>query len=105
MATSKRSLIRRVFKRLSSTYGVPKWRRAGPALDVLIQTILSQNTNDQNSGEGFKRLKAAFADWAAVDKAPWQRIARAIRVSGLANVKSRRIKTILRRIHDERNGK
>jgi len=94
-----------VFKRLRSLYGAPEWRRAGPALDVLIQTILSQNTNDRNSGEGFRRLKAAFRNWQAVDKAHCRSVAAAIRVSGLANIKSRRIKAILKRIREERNGR
>ena len=101
----KRALIRRVFKKLGSVHGLPKWRRAGPALDVLIHTILSQNTNDRNSGEGFRRLKAAFPDWAAVEKAHWRTVAAAIRVSGLANVKSRRIKDILGRVRAEQDGK
>ena len=101
----RRTLIRRVFKKLGSMYGLPKWRRAGPALDVLIHTILSQNTNDRNSGEGFRRLKAAFTDWAAVEKAHWRTVAATIRVSGLANVKSRRIKEILRRVREEQHGR
>ena len=100
-ALAKRK-VNAVFERLSAKYGRPKWKRSGPAMDVLILTILSQNTNDRNSGEGFRRLKAAFPDWAAVEKAHWRTVAAAIRVSGLANVKSRRIRDILRRIREER---
>jgi len=100
-STAKRK-VAAVFKRLCAKYGRPKWKRTGPAMDELIRTILSQNTNDRNSGEGFRRLKAAFPDWAAVEKAHWRTIAAAIRVSGLANVKSRRIRDILRRIREER---
>ena len=70
------------FERLGALYGIPKWKRWGPALDELVQTVLSQNTNDRNSGEGFRRLKAAFPNWAAVEKAPARRVAAAIRVSG-----------------------
>ena len=102
MAISKRRLIRKVFDRLRFVHGTPKWRRSGPALDVLVHTILSQNTNDRNSGEGFKRLKEAFPDWVSAEKAHWRKLAAAIRVSGLANIKSRRIKEILRRIREER---
>ena len=104
MARAKNSLLRRVFSRLGRRYGVPEWKSAGPATDSLISTLLSQNTNDRNSREGFRRLKAAFPDWAAVEKAHWRKVASAIRVSGLANVKSRRIKQILRRLREERGG-
>jgi len=96
-----RGLLRRVYERLRATYGAPGPRRRGPAIDVLIETILSQNTNDRNSHEGFRRLKAAFPDWSAVEHAPRGRVAAAIRVSGLSNIKARRIQAILRRIRGE----
>ena len=93
--------LRRVFQILGKQYGIPKWKRSRPAIDSLILTILSQNTNDKNSTEGFRRLRAAFPDWAAVEKAHWRTVAAAIRTSGLANVKSRRIRKILRRIREQ----
>ena len=104
MADPRRRRVKQVFERLTGVYGTPGWHRSGPAIDQLIQTVLSQNTNDRNSGEGFRRLKAAFPDWAAVEKAHWRTVAAAIRVSGLANIKSRRIKAILKRIREERDG-
>ena len=102
MAISRRELVRKVYRTLTTRYGVPAWRRSGPAIDSLIQTILSQNTNDRNSGEGFRCLKKAFPNWTAVEEAPWQRVAAAIRVSGLANIKSRRIKQLLKDLREER---
>ena len=99
---SSKHLIRQVFKKLGDKYGAPEWRRHRAGIDELILTILSQNTNDRNSGEGFRRLKAAFPDWEAVEKAHWRKVAAAIRVSGLANIKSRRIQKTLRRIREER---
>ncbi len=99
----KSEILRSVFERLGELYGIPKWERSGPALDELIQTVLSQNTNDRNSSEGFRRLKAAFPNWEAVEKAPARRVAAAIRVSGLSNTKSVRIQKMLRRIRKERN--
>ena len=100
----KSDTLRRVFERLSALYGIPKRERSGTALDELILTVLSQNTNDRNSGEGFRQLKAAFPNWGAVEKAPARRVAAAIRVSGLSNIKSVRIQEILRRIRKERGG-
>ena len=98
----KSEILRSVFERLGALYGIPKWRRSGPALDELILTVLSQNTNDRNSSEGFRRLKAAFPNWAAVENAPARKVAAAIRVSGLSNIKSARIQEILRRLREER---
>ena len=73
-------------------------------MDTLVLTVLSQNTNDANSLEGFRRLKARFHDWGAVERAPWRRVVSAIRVSGLGNTKARRIQEILRRIHEGQRG-
>ena len=103
MADQKRRQLLKAYRRLAKLYGVPRRRRDGTALDELVLTILSQNTDDLNSTEGFRRLKATFADWAAVEKAPWQKVAAALRVAGLANIKSRRIQKILRQIR-ERHG-
>ena len=102
MADDPRKRLRRVYERLSALYGAPKWESSGPAVDELVLTVLSQNTNDRNSSEGFRRLREAFADWAAVENAPWQSVAAAIRVSGLNNIKSRRIQKILKGIREER---
>ena len=98
----KSRILRSVFERLGALYGIPKWERSGPALDELIETVLSQNTNDRNSSEGFRRLKAAFPNWEAVEKAPARRVAAAIRVSGLSNTKSVRIQKMLQRLRKER---
>ena len=74
-----------------------------PVLDELVLTVLSQATSDINSGRAFASLKAAFTSWGEVARAPVGRIADAIRSGGIAEVKSRRIKTILNEIA-EREG-
>lgn len=96
-----RQRIRVLNHRLEKAYGPQRWSGKDSPLDELIATILSQNTNDRNSGEGFRRLKERFPTWDDVLEAPLTRIASAIRVSGLANIKSRRIKDILRQIKQE----
>jgi len=65
-------------------------------LDILIQTVLSQNTNDRNRDSAYQRLRDRFPHWEDVLKAKTESIARAIRPGGLAEQKSRRIKEILR---------
>ena len=37
-----------VHRTLMEVYGWPEWREPLPALDELVSTILSQNTNDKN---------------------------------------------------------
>ena len=69
-----------------------------PVLDELVLTVLSQATSDINSGRAFASLKESFSSWDEVARAPAFRIARAIRSGGIAEVKSRRIKSILNEI-------
>ncbi|HUT74536.1 MAG TPA: endonuclease III [Armatimonadota bacterium] len=75
---------------------------AGKPLDVLIATILSQNTSDVNSGLAWARLRERFPSWNQVADADVRAIAAAIRPGGLSNVKAPRIKHILRHIGRER---
>ena len=60
--------------------------------------MLSQNTSDTNSGRAFERLRQRFRSWEEVADAPAEELASAIRAGGIADVKSRRIKQILREI-------
>jgi endonuclease-3 len=71
-------------------------------LDSLIATLLSQNTNDRNSYRAWLSLRRQFPSWARVHEAPWQAIAKAIKVGGLKNQKAQRIKLILRSILKQR---
>jgi endonuclease-3 len=68
------------------------------ALDILIATILSQNTNDVNSHKAWLNLKKTFKNWDEVLGAPARRVAKAIEVGGLKNQKARAIRSILRRL-------
>jgi len=82
---------------LEELYGVPQAMRIDP-VDLLVMTILSQNTSDTNSLKAFGRLKTAFRDPEALLAAPEKSIADAIRPGGLAEIKARRIKLALYRI-------
>lgn len=75
---------------------VPKERK--PVVDELVATVLSQATSDINSGRAFASLKEVFASWDEVARAPVEDVANAIRSGGIAEVKSRRIKSILNEI-------
>jgi len=92
--------VKRITLLLEKGYGIPKKRRVDP-LDLLIQTILSQNTNDLNQDRSYQRLKSRFPHWADVLKAKKEAVISAIRPGGLAAQKARRIRDILRWIKKE----
>ena len=82
-------------------YGPREWRPDGDPLDVLIGTILSQNTSDTNSGRALASVKTTFDSWEAVAQAPAQHIAHAIRCGGLSQIKAVRIKHVLEQIQQK----
>lgn len=91
-----------VHQRLLDYYGEPVWRQPLPALDELVSTILSQNTNDTNRDLAYHALRARFPTWDGVRDAPSDEVIEAIRVAGLANQKGPRIQQVLRQITAER---
>ena len=95
--------LRAVRRRLLEEYGEPPRKRRDP-VDVLIGTILSQNTTDKNAHEAFRRLKERFRAWEEAADAPVEEIVEAIKVAGLSNIRGPRIKRILQQIR-EREGR
>ena len=87
---------------LLQAFGEPIWRNPLPAIDELVSTILSQNTNDVNRDRGFNALRAKLPTWEAVRDADVKDVIEAIRPAGLANQKGPRIQQVLRAITAER---
>ncbi len=105
MSKNNATLARRALKvheTLLAAYGEPVWRHPLPAIDELISTILSQNTNDVNRDRAFEALRAKFPTWEAVRDASTPAVVDAIRPAGLANQKGPRIQQVLRAITAER---
>jgi endonuclease-3 len=92
----------KIHERLIEFYGEPIWRNLLPAIDELVSTILSQNTNDTNRDRAFNSLRAKFATWEEVRDANAADVVNAIRPAGLANQKGPRIQQVLRSITEER---
>lgn len=88
--------VARLTTLLEEAYGLPPKRREEDPLEILIQTILSQNTNDRNRDRAYERLRQRFATWEAVMEASLEGLVRTIRVAGLAHQKARRIQDVLR---------
>lgn len=91
-----------VHQRLLAFYGEPIWRNPLPAIDELVSTILSQNTNDINRDRAFNALRARFPTWEQVRDAPVADVIDAIRPAGLGNQKGPRIQKVLESISAER---
>jgi endonuclease III len=94
-------IIQEVIALLEQEYGLLKWNPEKQHLDVLIKTILSQNTSDLNSGRAFKSLISTFDSWQDVASADIEHIAQSIKCGGLSKIKAIRIKQILNTIWEE----
>jgi endonuclease-3 len=93
---------RTILHRLQKAYGKRPWKCWGKGVDVLVDTILSQNTSNKNSDAGYRQLRRRFKSWNQVAAAPTAEVERHIRVSGLSNQKAPRIQAILQQIKLDR---
>jgi endonuclease III len=86
--------------RLAETYGAPQGPSRSP-LETLVETILSQNTNDANRDRAYASLLRRFGGLDRVADAKETEIAAAIRVAGLQAQKARAIHDVLQRTRRE----
>jgi endonuclease III len=102
---NKSTFIKKVNELLMKRYGIPQREEPLPnPLDVLIATILSQNTNDNNSFKAFQNLKLRFKSWSEAAYANRSEIEKLIRVGGLAPQKSKAIKEVLTKLKAGESG-
>lgn len=105
MANGKQKLIIKVNKLLMDKFGVPPRNKKLPdPVEMLIATILSQNTNDRNSFQAYQNLKKKFSNWEEILKTPRATIEKIIKVAGLGKQKSEAIKNFVKELY-EREGK
>jgi endonuclease III len=98
----KKASITEIIRRLKQAYGDRKRTSRPDAVGVLVQTILSQNTSDLNSGRAYDSLLKKFKTWDAVSGATLNSISKAIVHGGLADVKAKYIKDSLQEIKRRR---
>jgi endonuclease-3 len=96
--------VKKINALLEREYGIPKRKRKADLLDVLVQTILSQNTNDQNRDRAYQRLKNQFPRWEDILNGKRRVVAEALRPGGLARQKAKRIVDIFQWLR-KREGK
>lgn len=103
VAEEDRERVLEIARRLEEKYGPIPWRSHGDPLDVLIETILSQNTNDDNRDRAYDALLKRYdRDYDAMANAPPEELAETIRPAGLHRQKAQRIQKILKEIRAER---
>jgi endonuclease-3 len=100
--------IREIHEGLLERYGEPDgpWDLSG--IEYLVETILSQNTNDINRDKAFENLQEKYGDdWEEVENAPHEELTETIRVAGLGPTKAERIQEALKIIREDqvRNSK
>ncbi len=93
---NRNAIISKVNQLLSKRFDNPKRSNALPnPLDLLIATILSQNTNDNNSYKAFQNLKERYKSWDELIDEKRVTIESVIRIAGLAKQKSGAIKNLI----------
>jgi endonuclease-3 len=91
-----------IASRLRDSFGVPIHKSRLPEpLDLLIATILSQNTNDINSHRAFTNLKDGYPDLRKLMNVKPKKVESLIRVGGIANKKSKVIVRVIQEIADK----
>lgn len=94
--SSQLKIIEKVNQLLINKFGIPKRNHKLPKpLDLLIATILSQNTNDNNSYKAFQNLKNRYKFWNELLLEKRTNIEKHIRIAGLAGQKSNTIKNLI----------
>lgn len=100
--TEQKWTVAQIIELLEQEYGPRQWHSRNDPVSELVQTLLSQNTSDVNSGRAFSSLKAAFPRWESLAEAEESSIEAIIRPGGLARIKAARIKAVLQQILRQR---
>jgi endonuclease-3 len=95
--------IYKIVELLAGAYGMPQPGSGVDPIEVLVRTILSQNTSDTNSLPAYRSLVSRFPGWREMSLASNDEIAAAIKHGGLAKVKATYIKKALQEI-EKRQG-
>jgi len=99
--TKSQEMVLWIFNQLHLLYGEKKLKCEKRPVGILVQTILSQNTNDKNRDRAYRALRNRFPSWERLIQAGTKEIENGIRPAGLAKQKAKRIKEIMKRIKNE----
>jgi len=94
--------IRDIYEWLKDEYGPAPEPSEMSGVDYVIETILSQNTNDINRDKAFSNLKEKYGDdYKAIQNAPREELIETIRIAGLGPTKAERIQEALEIIYEK----
>ncbi len=97
--------LRRRFREDTTTLGAIREGEPEDPFRVLIATILSQRTRDENTGKASRALFAKYATPAAIEGAPLADLKRLIRPCGFYNQKARVLKETCRALRERHGGR
>ena len=101
---NKEETIRKIFDILNKNYNLRVFLDDGP-YRVLIRTILSQRTRDENTDQATDNLFNKYKDIYAIVDAPVDDIEKLIKPAGFYHVKAARIKEVSRILIDQYGAK
>jgi endonuclease III len=102
MKNSKQRIIE-INELLTARYGIPVRQKKLPKpVDMLLATILSQNTNDNNSYRAYNNLLENFESWENILSVRQKVLEKIISVAGLTKQKAFAIKNFIKTIHSEK---
>jgi endonuclease-3 len=87
--------IKDAASRLEKHQGRKQWGSAQDPVALLVETILSHNTNDRNRDMAFQALQSAYPSWQNVIDTDHDDLALTIRSAGLNHQKAERIQFVL----------
>jgi endonuclease-3 len=96
--------VEELHRRLAEAYEVESHPPGSDPVGTLVNTILSQNTNDRNRDVAYERLRERFPTWEEVRDAPSEEVVEAIRPAGLAPSKGPWIQGALELLTEEQGG-
>lgn len=100
-----KSIFLDIYRLLFSHYGPQRWWPADSFLEMLVGAVLTQNTNWKNVEKALESLKQAeMLSLEALSAVSMDELAQLIRPAGYYNLKSKRLKNLLRLIADEYGG-
>jgi endonuclease-3 related protein len=97
-----RQRLLKIFEILLENFGERHWWPGDTALEIIVGAVLTQNTSWKNVEKAIANLKSAgLLDIKSLHDAEEATLARHIRSSGYYNLKTIRLKNIIKVIHDE----
>lgn len=93
--------IRRVCEAIELEYGRPRFSNPESPIDDLVYIVLSNKTAPETTKKTFRKLKLRFPEWDEMIDARLSQVRRLLKPAGLADVKSRQLRSALRKIRQD----